>query len=53
MTRKKRRARWAYPSPLLVKLLYKVRPREDAKPSTPQPTDTMIGGVVITDGNAR
>ena len=52
MTRKKRRARWAYPSPLLVKLLYKVRPREEVKPSTPQP-DSLIGGVVITDGNAR
>lgn len=52
MTRKKRRARWAYPSPLLVKLLFKVRPREDPKPQ-PQPADTLIGGVVITDGNAR
>lgn len=52
MTRKKRKARWAYPSPLLVKLLFKVRPREDPKPQ-PQPSDSLIGGVVITDGNAR
>jgi len=51
MTRKKRRARWAYPSPLLVKMLYKVRPQE--QPKQPEKTQDLISGVVVTDGNAR